>query len=90
MRKMVIALALMCAACSGGAGVQTARAVITANSLYTAATVSGRHLMELGVLTPEAFAKADNDAYAVLLQVQVGQATVDQLITALAPLKGDK
>lgn len=64
-------------------------AVTAADYIYTSAEQSGEALVAQGLLDKAEFKRDSDNAYSVLLAVRSGKATVDQLIAAVAALKGN-
>lgn len=90
-----LALAPLLAACPGPVNVQSVntvatKSVIAANDLYASASRAGEDLVKLGLMDKAAFKAADARAYAILLQVRAGHATLSQLSAATAILSGAK
>lgn len=98
MKRLLIAAAavLSLSACGDvGGGVQSAntvatKSVIAANDLYRSASKAGEDLVKLGLLDKAKFQTADAKAYAVLIDVRAGRATVSQLAAATAAITGGK
>jgi hypothetical protein len=53
--------------------------VTAADALYTAAPIAGGNLVTLGKLDAATYKTLDNAAYAKLLDVRAGKATLDDL-----------
>lgn len=92
MKRLLIAACLALASC-GPVGIQSAntiaaKSVIAANDLYAHASKAGEDLVKLGLLDKAKFQAADAKAYAVLIDVRAGRATVAQLSAATAALTG--
>ena len=66
----------------------SAKSTIAANDLYRAASRSGEDLVKLGLMDKAKFKALDAQAYAVLLQVRAGTASVAQLAAITAALSG--
>jgi hypothetical protein len=84
MRRLLIALALACSAPLASCGPTnvnsvSAQVVISADAIYTAASIAGGDLVALGKLDQARYRQLDNQAYAILLQIRAGKATIDQL-----------
>jgi hypothetical protein len=94
MKRLIIAASLALASC-GPTNVQSVntvatKSVIAANDLYAAASRAGEDLVKLGLMDKATFKAADARAYAVLIQVRAGHATLSQLSAATAILSGAK
>lgn len=86
--KRILPLALFAlAACTT---VQSNQSLLSANALYTAASNGGEALVRAGQMDKERFKEMDRQAYAALLAVRAGTATMDDLREALKPLKGEE
>lgn len=86
MKHILICLAL------AGCTVQSAgsQAVTAADYIYVSAEKSGETLVKNGLMDKATFKADAAKAYTVLLAVRAGNATVDDLIAAVAILKGPK
>lgn len=92
MKRLIIAACLALASCGPtnvqSAGTIASKATIAADDLYTHASRAGEDLVKLGLMDKAKFKAADAHAYAVLIQVRAGQATIQQLTAATAALAG--
>lgn len=86
--KHIILAALALSACT----VQSAgsQAVTAADYIYASAEKTGEVLVRNGEMGKATFKTDAAKAYTVLLAVRAGNATVDDLIAAVAVLKGAK
>lgn len=103
MKRLLIAVALLSLSACGdvGGGVQSAGTIATVDNaskktvtaaadLYRHASAAGEKLVKQGLLSKAAFKAADAKAFAVLIEVEAGRATLAQLATATAALTGAK
>lgn len=92
MRKLIIPALLALSACNGTPTVQSvsSQTVTSADALYTAASIAGGNLVTIGKLDPTKYRDLDNKAYAVLLEIRAGNATLTDLqaVTALLTTGG--
>jgi len=96
MNRLILALSLCLAlplpACAPtsieSASTVSAKTVIAANQIYTSASRAGATLVLQGLLDKAAYQRADAKAYAVLIDVRAGRATLAQLTAATAALTG--
>ncbi len=96
MKRLILAFAL-CASLSAcntsaiqSAGQVAEKGVIGANDLYVGASKAGEALVKMGLYDKARFKAVDASAYQVLLKVQAGQATAQQLQAICTLLAGGK
>lgn len=87
---LILSLALSLSACAGTTSVSSvsAQSVASADALYVSASIAGENLVTLGKLDVARYRDLDNQAYAILLEIRAGKATVDQLQAITSQLTG--
>lgn len=91
MKAIFLAAAMLgLSACStaqtGAVNVAATRTVISADAMYTSASIAGQNLVDLGKMSKATYQQLDMEAYNVLLLVRAGKASLTDLTAATAKL----